>query len=82
MKVRIRLDTLSDVTKFVRITSALDCDVRLTNGKSFIVNGRSALGALYSTEWNEIFCESDKDIYSKIAEFVIEETPADLGKFL
>ena len=82
MKVRIRLDTMGDITKFVQITTALDCDVRLTNGKYFIVNGRSLLGAIYCTEWKEIFCECDQDIYSKIAAFVVEETPVDLGKFL
>lgn len=82
MKHRIRLDTMSDITKFVQITTALDCDVRLTNGKSFIVNGRSLLGAIYCTEWKEIFCECDQDIYSKISEFVVDETPINLGKFL
>lgn len=82
MKVRIRLDTMGDISKFVQITTGLDCDVRLTNGKSFIVNGRSVLGVLYSAEWKEIFCECDQDIYSKISEFVVEETPMDMGKFL
>jgi hypothetical protein len=82
VKVRVRLDTLKEVTDFVRIATALDCDVQLTNGKSFMVNGKSLLGALYSTEWKEVYCECEQDIYHKISEFVVVETPVDLGKFL
>ena len=33
------------------------------------VNAKSLLGALASMEWDELYCESDADIYTHIAEF-------------
>lgn len=81
MQVRIRLDTTRDINKFVQIVSQIDCPVNLTNGSSYIVSAKSLLGAMYSMEWDNIFCECEKDIYTKIAEFVVDETPADKQSF-
>ena len=77
MQVRIRLDTTRDINKFVQIVCQIDCPVNLTNGSSYIVSAKSLLGAMYSMEWDNIFCECEKDIYTKIAEFVVDETPVD-----
>lgn len=71
MKVRIRLDTLSDIKKFVDITSSENGKVVLIDGSGMCVNAKSLIGAMYTTEWSEVWCESDKDIYQKIKEFVI-----------
>lgn len=73
MKVRIRLDTQSDVAKFVNIATKIDVPVHLTDGTHFKVSGKSLLGAIYTMEWDKVFCECDKDIYSLINDFVIIE---------
>lgn len=73
MKNRIRLDTLTDAYKFVEIASALsNTDVYITNGKGLKVSAKSILGAVYSLEFDELFVESNKDIYSHIKEFIID----------
>lgn len=73
MKVKIRLDTQSDVAKFVNVATKIDVPVHLTDGQNFKVSGKSLLGAIYTMEWDEVFCECDKDIYSLIDDFVIIE---------
>lgn len=70
MKVKVALETMSDVTNFVAIASTVGAPVHLTHG-DFRVSAKSLLGALYTMEWDEIWCECDKDIYSQIEKFVI-----------
>lgn len=73
MKVKVNLDTFSDVVKFVSITSSIKEPVYLT-GHGFKVSAQSLLGAhLASVEWDEVWCESEADIYMKIEEFVVIE---------
>lgn len=69
MKVKVNLETMSDVTKFVSITSMIDVPVHLVNG-DFRVSAKSLLGAIYTMEWDEVWCECEKDIYTKIEQFV------------
>lgn len=70
MKVKIALETMSDVTNFVAITSVIDVPVHLTHG-NFRVSAKSLLGAIYTMEWDEVWCECEKDIYHSIEKFVI-----------
>ena len=70
MKVKISLDTMSSVSQFVSITSAIEHPVYLTSGH-FRVSAKSLLGALCSMEWDDIWCECEEDIYTKIAQFVV-----------
>lgn len=69
MKIRINLETLSDVTKFVAVTEKIPGKVCLTDGMGLKVNAKSLMGVIYTLEFEEIWVESDKDIYSQIAEF-------------
>ena len=73
MKNKIRLDTMGDVHKFVNIVGKVEGEVYLSDKRNFRINGKSLLGVMYSLEFDEIWVESDEDIYSKIAEFVIAE---------
>ncbi len=73
MKYKIRLDTLSDVNKFVKMASAYQGKIVLTDGDNFTVNGKSLLGAMYTMEWDQVYCESDKEIYYLIKDFLEEE---------
>lgn len=68
-RTKIELVGLSDVNKFVAITSKIPGAVKLTDGVGYSVNAKSVLGCLASMEWEELYCESDVDIYTHIAEF-------------
>lgn len=74
MRRRIRLDTQTDVIKFVKAVEGIPGAIVLTgiDGDSkCTVNARSIIGALYSMTWNEIWVESDVDISMLIRDFTI-----------
>ena len=73
MKNKIRLDTMCDVNRLVSICSTVKGEVHLTDKRHFCVNAKSLLGVMYSLEFDEVWIESEEDIYSKISEFVINE---------
>ena len=73
MKVKIRLDTGADAIKFSNIASRLTADVYVFDNNGLRVNAKSVLGMLYTLEFDELWCESNKDIYSHIEEFVVIE---------
>ena len=70
MKVRVELDTLSDVREFVKAVTAVAVPVHLVS-ENLCVSAKSLLGAMYTMEWAEVWCECEEDIYNKIAKFVI-----------
>lgn len=71
MRAKIELVTLGDVKSFVAIATKIKEPVYLV-GEDFKVSAKSLLGATYSMEWDEIWCECEKDIYSKIKSYVVE----------
>lgn len=76
MKARIRLETIPDIANFVvaveMATSQTD-KVYVTDGDRMCINAKSFLGLLHAREFSKIYVESEKDIYTKIKEFVVEE---------
>ena len=74
MRVKLRLDTVSDVNKFVNITTTLKQPITITDGNGLRVNAKSVIGVLHALEFNNLVCETedDNDIYMAIKEFVIE----------
>ena len=72
-KTKIRLDTMTDVNKFVTTVSAINSKVYLQDGKDFCISAKSILGGLAAIEWNEIYCISEEDIYNKISMFAVIE---------
>lgn len=75
MRMKINLDTQSDVLEFCKIVSNLDGEIRIVGmdgGQQVSVNAKSLLGLLYSQTWNDIWCESENDIYSQISKFAAE----------
>lgn len=74
MRARIRLDTISDINKFVNITSNLKQPITITDGNGLRVNAKSVIGVLHAMEFTQLLCETedDNDIYMAIKEFVIE----------
>ena len=71
MKTKIRLDTGSDAIKFSEICSTLGGTITITDNKGLRVNAKSLLGVIYTLEFDEIWCESEEDIYRHIANFVV-----------
>lgn len=70
---KICLDTMSDVREFVKIVQDYDKhNIFITDGNQMRVNAKSIIGVLYSMEFDNIWIESDIDIYSKISKFVKE----------
>ena len=68
-KTKIELVGMSDINKFISITTKLPGSIKLTDGGNYSVNAKSLLGALASMEWDELYCESENDIYTHIVEF-------------
>lgn len=75
-KWKIRLDTLTDANDFLFIASQIPEEVYIRSGKHLCTSAKSALGChMARVEWHNLICECDRDIYTKIRQFIIEETP-------
>ena len=72
-RVKIRLDTMTDATQFVSITTKIPGDVIVYDNNGMRVNAQSILGMLYALEFEELWCESDEDIRSHIERFAVDE---------
>lgn len=72
MKAQIRLDTFTDVKRFVNIATKEEGAVYITDGKGLRVSAKSILGAMYSLEFDNLWCEAENDIYMAIRDFIIE----------
>lgn len=70
MKVKIRLETTSDIANFVLTVSKINEAVYVTDGDRLCINGKSFLGLAHAAEFDELWCECEKDIYTSIASFV------------
>ncbi len=74
MRIKIRLDTMSEINAFVGAMTKTSANVFLTDkDRNFIVSAKSMLGAVYSMEWEEVWCESDEDIYHVVSKFAADE---------
>ena len=71
MKASIRLDTMSDVHRFVKIATAQKGKVNITDNNGLTVSAKSVLGALYALEFDELWCETEEDISFIIRDFII-----------
>lgn len=73
MRLKIRLDTLTDINQFVKKISELDENTKvcLEDLKGFRVSARSLLGVVYTVEWSEVYCMSDKDISFVIDKWIV-----------
>ena len=69
---KIELVTLTDARRFVDIVSSLEGDIRLIDGKGYVINGKSILGAMAALEWSTLYVMSEHDIYNKIREFAVK----------
>ena len=70
MKVKIRLDTVTDIANFVLAVSDVENEVYITSGR-ICISGKSFLGLAHAKEFDDLWCECEEDIYHKIEAFVI-----------
>ena len=54
-----------------RFSRSVGGNIVVTDNQGLRVNAKSVLGMLYALEFEELWCESDKDIYSKIEHYII-----------
>lgn len=73
MKNKIVIDTMAAATKLAAIANSVDAKVTISDNNGMRVNAKSLIGALYAMEFDDVWIESDVDIYDKIKEFVAEE---------
>lgn len=71
MRARIRLDTLNDIKSFIGTVSSVDANITLEDNEGHCVSAKSFMGAIYSMEWDAIYCNCDKDITTLILNWVI-----------
>jgi len=71
MKVRVRLDTTTDIANFVYIVNTVKSRVFLTDDSGLRVDGKSFLGVCHAREFARLWCECDEDIYTLIEPFVV-----------
>lgn len=72
MRNKINLVTMTDITDFVRICESIEGRIELFCGKrGYRVNARSILGCLAALEFDEMWVDSDKDIYSQIEKWIV-----------
>jgi hypothetical protein len=74
MRAKIQLDTITDIGNFVvAVTQATGRNdkVYVTDGSRCCINAKSFLGLVAAREFDELWCESEKDIYSAIERFVV-----------
>lgn len=71
MKVKLQLETMSDISRFVQLCSQVEENVSVTDSIGHCVSAKSLLGMIYAMEWTDVWCECEKDIYFIIKEFVI-----------
>ena len=76
MKVRIRLDTITDIANFVLIANSTSKAVLLTDNEHLCVDGKSFLGVAYSQEFNDLWCETEADLYTKLQPYIVTDTPS------
>lgn len=73
MRIKINLDTMATVNRFVSDMTKYNGNVYLTDkDRNFVVSAKSMLGAIYTMEWDEVWCESDEDIFQIINKYMEE----------
>lgn len=72
-RMQIRLDTQSDVRKFVGLATHIESPVHLEDGTGYRANAKSLLGVMYGmAEFNNLYVVSEDDsIYNSFKEFAV-----------
>ena len=74
MRLKIHLNTQTDVRNLVEVATSVEEDVWLTDADHNLkVSGKSLLGALYTmSDWDDIYVECERDLYFQLIDLVAE----------
>jgi hypothetical protein len=65
---------MSEITAFVGDMTRCDANAFLTDkSRNYIVSAKSMLGAVYSMEWDEVWCECDDNIFTIVNKYRADE---------
>lgn len=72
-KIKVILDTQSDVTEFVGLATSISDPVYLEDGTGFRANGKSLMGVMYGKfEFKELYVLSDyENLENKFNKFIV-----------
>ena len=74
MRSKIRLETLTDINNFIKVVTPLPGKIVVKNtNEDFIVNAKSIFVMICAMNYDDLWVESENDIYSHISEFVVVE---------
>ena len=72
-KVKIRLETLTDINKFINIVTPLPGKIVVKNSnEDFVVNAKSIFVMICALNYDDLWLESENDIYNHIKDFLVE----------
>ena len=71
MKAKINLITLTDCKEFIEAIQNVPGNITLESDNDFRVNAKSFLGAMAATEWDNLWVNSETDIYRLINKWII-----------
>lgn len=72
MRVKINLDTMSSIKKFVEVVSRIDDKVTLCDDTGHCIDAKSLLGVICSLEWGTVYCECDRGISGAILPWIVQ----------
>ena len=74
MRIKIRLDTQTEVYDLVGLATGLSESVYLTDGANVRVSAKSILGTMYAKfDFTEIWLETENEHYFLFKDFIVEE---------
>lgn len=73
-KFRVRLDTATDVARFVAIAESLPYMVHIIDETGNQGNAKTLFNVISSLQWKKVYIVSDEDIYTPFQNFIINET--------
>lgn len=71
MRARIHLETATDAAEFSTLVSGVKGAAVIRDSIGHCVNAKSVLGALYALEFDELWFESDEDLYTLLNKFIV-----------
>lgn len=62
---------MKDINQFVAVCSKVPDAVYISDGAGLKVSAKSILGVMYSMEFDELWCETDVNLYNQLDKFII-----------
>ena len=72
MRVRVNLETMSDINELCNVANQVEANVYLVDSHhQYKVNAKSQLSCMLAgCEWNDVWIECEEDIYNLIEKWV------------